>query len=111
MSNESTYYVQAVLDNEIIVFCDRKEKINFLKKIGGRREWFIKKTWEIDFFSKEEMFELLMKLNIDGAAFSFDEHGWGPSSIFEHYREKGMVSGTIKEIFWTGGGSYRVIEK
>ena len=111
MTTENTYYVQAILDGEIIVFCDRKEKINFLKEIGAKREWFIKKTWKIKFETKEQMFGLLMKLNLDGAAFSYDEHGWGSSCVFIHYRDKGLVSGEIKEIFWIAGGKFRVTVK
>lgn len=106
MSASDKYFVRAILDNEVIIHCSLKEKKVFLKNIKAKKAWFRKKTWSITFESKQEMFDILTKLNESGAAFSYDEHGWGPSSVFTHYREKGLVKGDIEEIAWTGGGKY-----
>lgn len=57
------------------------------------------------------MLNALMTLSQDGSALSYDEHGWGPSSIYMHYRDKGLLTGEIKEIFWTGNGNFRVHKK
>ena len=52
------------------------------------------------------MLTIFTQLNELGAAFSFDEHGWGPSCVFIYYREKELITGEINEIAWTGGGNY-----
>ena len=107
MNTPDNYFVEAILKNEVTIYCTLKEKVVFLKVIGAKRDWFWKKTWSLSFESKKEMINILMKLNESGAAFSFDEHGWGPSSVFIHYRDEGLVQGEIVEIFWIGGGKYR----
>lgn len=106
MSYEDKYYVDAILTKEIIVSCTIKSKFKFLKRLGAKREWFRRKIWAIKFESQKEEARILMELNESGAAFSFDEHGWGPSCVFVHYREKGLVTGEICEISWSGPGKF-----
>lgn len=108
MNAPDKYFVRAILDIEIIIYCILKEKVYFLKTIGAKRKWFWTKTWSVKFESTKDKINILMKLNESGAAFSFDEHGWGPSSVFIHYRDEGLARGEIQEIFWAGGGKYSI---
>jgi hypothetical protein len=106
--NEHQYYVQAILDREIIVYCTLKNKFNFLKQLGAKGNWFWKKTWTIKNDSIETMLSVITQLNTSGVAFSFDEHGWGPSSIFTYYRDNKLICGEFKEIFWIEEGIFKV---
>lgn len=46
-----------------------------------------------------------------GIAFGYDEHGYSPSGVFQLLREKGVIQGKFKEIYWVGPGQIRVREK
>lgn len=51
----------------------------------------------------------MMALRDLGIAFSVGP-GWPPASIFELFREKGLVHGTFKQIGWSAPGIFEIIE-
>jgi hypothetical protein len=60
----------------------------------------------------EEEVKLLKMFNDLGFAFSIGGMGgWSPSELFEDYREKGLLSGTYKEIAWKGPDNWIIRER
>lgn len=108
---EKLCYVRSVLTKEITILCDDQEQLNFLRSIGGKRRFFISSEWVIQYSSDDDLTNLFNKLRNKGFLFSYDQHGWGPSDLFRHYRDKGVLTGKFKEIFWTGRGKYRVTDE
>lgn len=52
--------------------------------------------------------KILAALKDMGIPFGYAPAGWPPSAVFEHLRERGLVSGPYKQIFWVGTGSSRI---
>lgn len=44
MNSSDKYYVDVILQSEVIVHCSLKEKKAFLKSIGAKKRWFQKNT-------------------------------------------------------------------
>lgn len=99
---ETPDYVGCVLDDaiSITVYCQEKKK--FLRSIGAHRKWFVKNKWRLKYCSQKDLINKLQALRDNGFLFSYDEHGWGPADIFCDLREKKLVHGEVREIFWRG---------
>lgn len=95
-------YVKWIQDNEIIVYCYDHNKTKILKLLKARRRIFSLKYWVINYCDDEELAKILSALRDDGFLFGYDEHGWCPSGIFEHLRDKNLLSGKFMEIYWRG---------
>lgn len=101
-------YVRSVLDNEVTIICHDKTKSKFLRFIGARKRFLSKSEWVIKYSSDKNLADIFLKLRDGEFLFSYDEHGWGPSDIFRYHRDNGLLTGNFKEVFWTGGGQYRI---
>jgi len=64
---------------------------------------------QIEYDGHDELAEVFTKLRDLDIPFSAGQD-WAPSEIFEHLREKGLLSGKFKKISWSGPGSSRVVE-
>ena len=104
-------YVQSALNGEIIVLCNDLQKLKFLCSIGARRKHFFSFEWVIQYSSNEDLVNAFRKLRDGGFFFSYDQHGWGPSHLFRYYRDNGLLNGKFKEIYWIGGGEYKVSDE
>ncbi len=108
---EKLCYVRSVLTKEISILCNDHEQLKFLRLIGAKRRYFISSEWVLKYSSDEDLTDLFRKLRDNGFLFSYDQHGWGPSDVFRHHRDKGLLTGKFKEIFWRGGGKYRITDE
>lgn len=93
-------YVDWIQDFQITVYCVDDKKIKFLKSIHAKRKFFNRKYWIISYDNDYNLAKLLTLLRNENFMFSYDEHGWSPSGIFQHLREKGLLCGKLKEISW-----------
>lgn len=104
-------YVRSVLTNRIIIVCGDGRQLRFLRSIGGKRRYLVRSEWVIKYSSDNKIIDLFKRLRNEGFLFSYDQHGWGPSDLFRYYRGKGLLAGKFNEIFWLGGGSYRIVSE
>ena len=104
-------YVRSILSKEITILCNDSKKTKFLRSIQGKRRFLVSSEWVIRYSSNEDLAKIFEKLRNEGFLFSYDQHGWGPSDLFKHYREQGLLTGKFKEIFWIGDGKYRVTDE
>lgn len=85
--------MDSILKDDVIARCSLKERKVFLKSLGAKKVWFQKQTWSIKFESQEDMLNIFTKLNESGAAFSYDQHGWGSSSVLPIIGKKDPLMG------------------
>lgn len=103
--NDKLSYATAVFNRDIVIRCNDKSKYKFLKSIEARRFLF-GSTWYVHYRDDSELASYFNKLREAGFLFSYDQHGWGPSAIFQYLREKGLLQGMYTEIYWTGLNEY-----
>ncbi len=87
---EKINYVDSVLKKEITIFCLNKQKSKYLRSIGAsKRSLFgFGPEWVICYNNRNELANFFSKLRDADFLFSYDEHGWGPSEVFEDLKEK-----------------------
>ncbi len=95
-------YVEAILDNEIIVFATERGLASRLKHLGGKRRYFIFGPWIIKYSYDLQLADLLSSLRDLGIALAGSSGGWPPSAVFENLRERGHIMGEYTEILWHG---------
>lgn len=95
-------YVEWIQNNKITIYCCDNNKAKKLKSLNAKRKLFSLNYWIIAYSNDEELAKVISLLRDDGFLFGFDEHGWCPSGIFQHFREKKLLSGKFTEIFWSG---------
>jgi hypothetical protein len=101
MSKELSY-IAAVFDESIVINCNDKTKYAFLKKIGAKRKFLFGIKWRIHYKADADLAIYFAKLRDNGFFFSYDQHGWGPSDIFQYLRKNVLLKGDFTEIFWRG---------
>lgn len=95
-------YVRWIQDNKITLFCENKEKILYLKKMGAKRKLFNWNEWTITYKNEQELIYILQLLNDNNFMFAGGTNGWSPTDIFILMREKQLLSGNLIEIVWRG---------
>jgi len=95
-------YVAAILDEKIVIHCNDKAKIVFLKNIGAKRKFIFGIKWYINYKSDSDLAIIFSQLRDKGFFFSYDQHGWGPAAIFQHLRKNDLLHNDFMEIFWRG---------
>lgn len=95
-------YVEWVQNNKITIYCCDSNKIKKLKPFKAKKRIFSLNYWVINYDNDKDLAKIMSSLRDNGFLFSYDEHGWCPSEIFQHLREKGCLSGKFTEIFWRG---------
>jgi hypothetical protein len=95
-------YVKWIQGNKITLFCENKELLFFLKKIGARKRLFHKNVWVISYKDEKALIKNLQILNDHNFMFAGGVHEWNPLDIFILMREKKLVSGKVTEIVWKG---------
>jgi hypothetical protein len=100
----SLNYVRGVYDDRITLTINDQCLRKKIKIIGGKRYLFTRNAYEIKIENEQHKFEMLQKLIDMELYFVGGEYGWPPASIAHYYREKGLLSGKIKQITWAGPG-------
>lgn len=95
-------YVAAVLDNSIVIKCSDKNEFIFLRNIGAKRKFIFGIEWYIHYKTTIELATFFAKLRDEGFLFSYDQHGWGPSDVFQYLRKNDVLSGDFIEVSWKG---------
>lgn len=102
-------YVEDVLAEEVLVVSQRQTQL--LTHLGARRKLFSRTKWYIRFHSNAELAQILDALRNAEFAFAGAQSGWPPSAVFQHLRDKQMLSGTFKEVRWLNRDEIVVREK
>lgn len=84
MANELGYIV-SLLDNNILIKCNDRNKIIFLKSIGAKRTLGFGIKWYLAYKTDIDLAKLFTKLRDEDFFFSYDQHGWGPSGFHQGY--------------------------
>jgi hypothetical protein len=72
-----------------------------LRSMGAVRcVFFFPRDWKIPFNNQEEMIGAINKIRAHGIPFLGAGPGWHPSSILADLRERGLISGSWKEVVW-----------
>ncbi len=102
-------HVAVVLGEEVLVRVTDADARAVIRGLGGRRTLFPLRTWMIPFRGDQELATLLVALRDGGLLFGSGRQ-WPPCDVFEDLRERGLVSGKYKKVFWHSPGQFRVIE-
>jgi hypothetical protein len=104
-------YVSCVT-NRIFVSEVADETMSILKAMGAYQEaeYPKPKTWFIDYTDERDEAKKLSQLRDFGIVFGYSAAGWPPGAIFEEFRDKGLISGTYKRIYWRGPDEFIVEE-
>lgn len=102
-------YVAVVLGEEVLVRVTDADARVVVRRIGARRSLFPPRTWVIRYRGEVELASILAALRDAGLPFGFGRQ-WPPCDVFEDLRERGLVSGKYKKVFWHGPGQYEVVE-
>lgn len=97
-------YVSSVQAKEVVVVCRTHNLRRLLRQTGGRREFLRPSRWRVQYANENELASALTSLRDAGFAFSGAPAGWPPAAVFEHLRERGLVSGRFTEVVWRGPG-------
>ncbi len=99
MSN-SVNIICSVLSNKIIIDTREPKLIAFLKDLGCKRKLFKRNIWVLPYANEQQLSSYLAELRNVNCLFS-GGYGWSPSAIFQHLRDRGFLTGKIKEVIWT----------
>jgi len=102
-------YVAVVLGEEVLVRVTDADARVVVRRIGARRSLFPPRTWVIRYRGEVELASILAALRDAGLPFGSGRQ-WPPCDVFEGLRERCLVSGQYKKVFWHGPGQYEVIE-
>ena len=99
-------FVSLILNGTIRIEAVTAALADELLRLGGRR--FIEggEVWSLPYESEEALARLLDHLNRRGVLFEGQPAGWPPSAIFEDLRDKNLLSGSFREVTWTGPGTW-----
>lgn len=111
--NAQYNYIAAVLSDEIVIYCATSDKKKLLKTLGAKSKIFNHQTWYLKYKKNDEndLGCMLTKLRDFGFCFAGSAGGWPPAAIFEHLREKRLVTGKIIEILWRAPNKAITIER
>ncbi len=111
-----TTYIAACDAERIIVHCNTSDDAVRIVPLGFRKDE--DRTGKIvlalrvaDDAAKADVLTTLRDM---GVPFGHAPAGWPPSAVFEHFRDRGLVHGPYKQIFWVtnsaadGGLMFRV---
>lgn len=108
-NNNVPPYIAAIV-REIMIEGVTPELEIEIRRLGASRKPDILNRWDIGISSENKKAELLTKLRDLGIPFGGGPN-WSPGEQFEDLRDKGLVSGSYKEITWWGPQKYTIVEK
>jgi hypothetical protein len=79
-----------------------------LAALGGRREYRWWGRWVFPIADEAALARLLGSLRDLGLPFLGAGPGWHPGAVFEDLRDRGLVAGSYRKIYWTGPGEWHV---
>ena len=90
-------HVRAILESSIIVVCSSPPVI---QELESNRAVASNGNYELQYSSKQELAHALQLLQRLGLLFADEPAGWPPAAVFQHYRDEGLVVGSIKTVSW-----------
>jgi len=102
-------HIAEILGAVVLIRVTDKSTRRLVRNLGGFRQLFPTRTWGINYEDEKRLASILVSLRDSGVPFSSGRQ-WPPSDVFEDLREKGLVAGKYKKIFWHGPGDYEFLE-
>ena len=100
LRRDNSYPYVTWIPGKITIYCNNKEKIQCLKSLGAKKNLFSRNPWMIHYETERDLAIIFSKLRDCDFLFSFDEHGWSASEVFQNLREKHFIQGKFLEISW-----------
>lgn len=101
-------FVSLVLNGTIRIEAVTTLLADELLRLGGQRFTEGGEVWSLPYDGEGELAGLLDHLNRLGVLFEGQPAGWPPSAIFEDLRDKNLLSGSFREVTWSGSGKWFV---
>lgn len=102
-------HVAEILGAVVLVRVRDAAARSLVRDLGGRRRLFPPRTWGITYCGDEELSSILVSLRDGDLPFGSGRQ-WPPCDVFEDLRERGLISGKYKKVFWHGPGHYEFVE-
>lgn len=103
------YVSDVSLENtRIVVDIFSAEDRKALRALGGRQQFLWWGPWIFSGRDERALADLLMALRDLGLPFLGAGPGWHPGAIFEDLRDRGLVTGSYRMIYWTGPGLWHI---
>lgn len=96
-------------DARVLLFVSHGDR-GALRALGGRQEFVWAGRWIFPVSGERAFAKLLSALRDLGLPFVGAGPGWHPGAVFEELRERGLVLGPYKKIYWTGPGAWHVVD-
>ena len=94
-------YVECIFENTVRIQCETEHLVDSLVFLSG----FVKLSQNIflvSYSNESELADLVAKLNSLGFLFVNAGPDLHPGGVYQFLREKGLVSGRIQTISWSG---------
>jgi len=102
-------HIAEILGAVVLIRVRDNSTRRLVRNLGGTRRLFPTRTWRINYEDEKELVSILVSLRDGGVPFGSGRQ-WPPSDVFEDLREKGLVAGKYKKIFWHGPGQYEILK-
>lgn len=98
---QPTDYVSSIQESRVFIENVSATLKDNLLEIGGHSSG---NRWVFEAGNEKNLAALLGTLRDYGVLFMGASYGWPPSAVFEHLRDKGLLTGNYRElIFWRSG--------
>ncbi len=89
------------------------DKVDAIQKIGAHEETSLdgEVTWKISYVDEYDLAAKLERLNELGFLFVGAGPGWYPAAVFEHMREKKLLTGKCKAVIWRGPSDWYIVKR